>query len=189
MILLSILIPTTPDRTGFLYRLLSQIHTQIEAANANDLVEIIVEEDDYKMSIGEKRQRLLDKSKGEYIAYIDSDDRIGEKYIEEILKGIEYSPDCCSLNGIITVDGENPKRFIHSIMNDDYFEKDNVYYRFPNHLNAIKSSIAKKFKFKHISHSEDTDFALQIHNSKLLKKEYKIEPVIYYYDYVSKKKK
>ena len=31
--------------------------------------------------------------------------------------------------------------------------------------------IAKKFKFKHISHSEDTDFSLQIHNSKLLKKE------------------
>lgn len=189
MILLSILIPTTPDRTGFLYKLLSQIHKQVETVNVNDLVEIIVEEDEYKLTVGEKRQRLLDKAKGQYIAFIDSDDRVSENYIEEILKGIEYSPDCCSLNGIITVDGANPKRFIHSIDYDSYFEKDNVYYRFPNHLNAIKSSIAKRFKFRHINHGEDTDFAVQLHNSKLLKKEYKIESVIYYYDYISKKNK
>jgi len=61
------------------------------------------------------------------------------------------------------------------------------YERFPNHLNCIKSSIAKQFIFPEKNHGEDTDWATQVHRSGLIQTEHYIKEVIYYYDYISNK--
>lgn len=145
--------------------------------------------------IGHKRNRLLQNSTGLYVAFIDSDDRVAQDYVELLLEGIDKGPDCCSLNGIITEDGKNPLRFQHSIRHNAYLTAPDAeeirYLRYPNHLNCIRADIAKQFRFPEEGglsmHGEDTDWATQIHKSRLLKTEYDIPEVIYYYIHVSNK--
>ena len=198
MTALSILIPTTPDRREPLARLTNSLSKQIKDCGLNE-VEILINEtakfdrDDpvKELSIGYKRNKLLQKASGDYVAFIDSDDRISENYICLLFEGIAKDPDCCSLVGEITVDGLNPKPFYHSIKHNRYWEDEKGYYRFPNHLNCIRASIAKQFKFKEegpiANHGEDTDWATQLHLSRLLKTEFDIKEILYYYDYISKK--
>jgi glycosyltransferase involved in cell wall biosynthesis len=153
-----------------------------------DRMEVIVFEDDKKHSIGYKRNALKDRAAGKYLAYIDSDDRIGDNYFKHAFTGIAQGVDACGLTGIITEDGQNPKKFVHSMRYDKYEEKDGVYLRYNNHLNVIQSDIAKQFKFPEINHGEDTDWATQIKKSGLIKTEYWDEnEVIYHYQYRSKK--
>jgi glycosyltransferase involved in cell wall biosynthesis len=154
-------------------------------------VEVIFFEDERGLSIGHKRNVLKDLANGQYLAFIDSDDRIGPNYFKRILEGIDIGVDCCSLRGIITEDGVNPLVFEHSIRYNEYRTNPEGmpvrYERYPNHISCIKSSIGKQFKFPDINHGEDTDWATQIHRSGLIKTEYYIDEIIYYYDYISKK--
>ena len=83
--------------------------------------------------------------------------------------------------GIITIYGKNPRTFIHSIKYDSWFEKDNVYYRCPNHLNPIRRDIAIRCKFPEKNFQEDLDWSLQIAQSGLLKYEEEITKPYYFY--------
>lgn len=157
--------------------------------NAFGIVEVLIDEAPKGKSIGQKRNDLLQQASGEYVCFIDDDDKISDEYIRLVLNALHNKPDCLSLRGIITFDGHEPKIFEHSIKYSEYRTTTNVitYERYPNHLNVIKSSIAKQFKFPEISFGEDTDWATQIHKSGLLKKEVQIDKVLYYYKFVSNK--
>lgn len=182
---LSLLIPTTPDREHFMIVLRREIKEQIERLHLQGLVEVLEELDNKEYSIGWKRNRLLERATGEYLAFIDSDDRISTDYISKVMEGIKKGVDCCSLTGQYRENGKYFKPFIHSVEFDRYWEDESFYYRYPNHLNAIKSSIAKQFRFPEINHGEDTDFATQIFRSGKLKTEHWIEGHIYFYDKVN----
>jgi glycosyltransferase involved in cell wall biosynthesis len=184
---LSILLPTLPTRTDFYSRIFDQLCCQISKYERSSAVEILTD-DATNISIGVKRNRLLQRAIGKYLSFVDDDDRISNDYLELILAGIATNPDCCSLNGIITTDGKNPKPFKHSIDYKEMYEQDGVYYRPPNHLNTVRSDIAKKMVFPDWDRSEDSNYCFQLRDSGLLKVEYKIESVLYYYDYVSDKK-
>ena len=178
MIKLSILIPTLPIREEMFYKLFNELQSQ-----CRDLgVEIGIDSRE-EVSIGAKRNDLLTKSKGEYVCFIDDDDTVSSTYIQDILTAIECKPDCVSLRGVITWDGASPELFEHSIRYNAYATTSNTikYERYPNHLNTIKASIAKQFKFPEINHGEDQDWATQIHNSGLLKNEVYIDKVLYHY--------
>ncbi len=190
---LSILIPTTPDRKNYLDRLLDALKIQIVGTEYLGRVEILEEIDNYENSVGTKRNKLLSRSVGDYVCFIDDDDRVSEKYISLLFVGIHKGVDCCSLKGIITENGLNPLIFEHSIKYNEYKTNENTtpsqpvkYERYPNHLNCIKASIAKQFRFPEINHGEDTDWARQIHKSGLIKTEHYIPEIIYYYDWRTK---
>lgn len=177
---LSILIPTLTDRTESFNKIYHQLNTQ-----ANDEVEIVSLVDSGELNIGAKRNILLERAKGDYVCFADDDDEVSSDYVETLLNAIESSPDCVSLRGVITWKGKNPEIFEHSIKYDAYNTTDNTikYERYPNHLNCIKSSIAKRFKFPETSFGEDTDWATQVKNSGLLKKEIFVDKVLYHYLY------
>jgi glycosyltransferase involved in cell wall biosynthesis len=183
---LSLLICTLPQRRDFFQSLMRELRRQLQVLNAWSEVEIL-SDDSQGISIGEKRNYLLSIVDGDYLAFIDDDDRVSPNYIKLLLEGIATNPDACSLIGEITEDGKNPKKFIHSLKYDSWFEQDNVYYRNNNHLNCVRSSIARKMKFPKKSMGEDHDYSKQLLQSGLIKTEYWIEDVLYYYDYRSKK--
>lgn len=190
MTLLSILIPSLVSRKHQLEVLLKELTYQRVKNNAMRSVEVIVHTDNGEKQIGDKRNYLLDRATGRYLCFFDDDDLPGENYIKNILQGILTGADCCSLRGCITTDGAEKQTFEHSIIYDAYKTNDTgliKYERFPNHLNAIKATIAKQFRFPSISHGEDTDWAKQIFNSGLIKTEFYIDEVIYNYNYISNK--
>lgn len=188
---LSILIPALVSRMSSYKFLINEIERQaIEANKYNGEIESIYKIDSGEMSIGEKRNFLLEKAKGEYVCFIDDDDIISSTYIKDLFTAIEQNKDCCSLMGVITTDNQDPQIFEHSIKYPIYCTNDTgaiKFERYPNHLNAIKSSIAKQFKFPEINHGEDTDWATQIKESGLIKTEAYIPNIIYHYQYVTNK--
>jgi hypothetical protein len=184
---LSILIPTISDRKYIFEELVKKLNKQINDNRLGDKIEIISKCDNRIMTIGEKRNLLLHKAKGKYTMFIDDDDDVSDDFIQLIYKGCLFDADCLSLTGIITTDGINPRLFIHSIQHQKYLEKNNVYYRPPNHLNPIKSTISKKFVFPSKNHSEDSDYAEAILKSGLLQTEIQINKPYYFYQYTTLK--
>lgn len=171
---LSILICSLQERQEKLNRLMEVLKPQI-----NDEVEVIIKSDSRQMSIGTKRNSLLNEAKGEYIAFIDDDDVVSADYVNKILSAIESKPDCCGIQGTITFQGRCPRTFIHSLEYANWFEKDNIYYRCPNHLNPVKRELALKVGFKEVNFGEDRDYSTRLF--PLLKTEIMISDSIYYY--------
>jgi len=173
---LSILICSLSSRADKLQRLMTVLQPQV-----NDAVEILIKTDNGEMTIGAKRNLLLEEATGEYIAFVDDDDLVSEDYVKKILEATESKPDCCGIQGIITFQGQSPRMFIHSLKYKEWFEQNNVYYRCPNHLNPVKREIALLVKFPELNFGEDKDYSNRL--VTLLKEERFISGVIYHYLY------
>ena len=144
------------------------------------------------MSIGEKRNRLLEMSTGLYTAFIDDDDWISPDYVKEVLGALESRPDVVGIVGEISVDnprrfGKITKRFYHTLANRSYRNSPRGFERPPNHLNPMRRDVSTAFKFIDESMGEDTDWAMRICREQILKSEVFINRILYYYDYVANK--
>src|ERR1041385_5924147 len=137
---LSILIPTLENRKEKFISLKEELFRQIVDNKAEDLVEIKVNSDAGGKPIGTKRNELLKEANGEYLCFFDDDDNPSKNYLKLILEGLKYNPDCCSLTGVITYDGDSPEVFKHTISCTHWYTENNIHYRCPNHLNVIRSS-------------------------------------------------
>jgi len=182
----SILICTLDEREAQFNSIYSNLNEQIKKLGLEDKIEVLFYRDNRQVSVGYKRNELLNRSKGKYICFCDDDDEVHSNYIGMIYEQLLKDPDCVNLIGIITHDGRNPRYFTHSIQYNHYYEHNNVYFRPPNHLNPIRRSIAIQFLFPEKNFGEDTDWAMKIANSKLLKTEEIISEPYYFYKCVSK---
>lgn len=183
---LSILICTIPSRAASFGRLITQLRGQMLAyAPAVGIISNASTE----LSIGAKRNWLLEKAESEYVCFIDDDDEIPNDYIDKLMKAADSGCDCASLKGRYFVDGKLDGIFEHSIKYDKWetVKGEIKYLRTPNHLNMIKTSIAKQFKFPETNHGEDENWSTKIFNSGLLKTEFYISDVLYHYYFVTKK--
>jgi len=175
---LSILICTIPGREDKLHRL-----EEILRPQQNEETELIIHDDlahaNGGPTIGTNRNAMLDACCGDYIAFIDDDDVVSDKYVELILDAIKDNPDCVGIKGHYTVGDGKPELFIHSIQYNDWFTKDGVHYRCPNHLNPVKRELALQAKFTEKNNGEDYDYSLALR--PLLKTEKMIDEVVYFY--------
>lgn len=171
---LSILICTLPRRQTMLQSLKASIEQQSTGYD----VEILT--DDGKGTIGAKRQRLLELSTGDYVAFIDDDDDINPQYVKLIFDNL--GADVIGFEGEITTNGRNKKRFTIS-KEHPYEEKNGIYYRYNNHLSPILRSIAIQIGYKDISWGEDYDYAMRLKESGLIKTEKYIYTPMYFYRY------
>lgn len=186
-----ILIPSIEKRSEQVAKLKRELYNQILYQQLVGSVDIITLTDSGSITIGDKRNKLLEVANAEYISFFDDDDWPSKCYIERNFEGILKGVDCNSLMGVITWDGTNPELFEHSIKYKEYKTAGPMsgvkYERFPNHLNVIKRSIAKQFKFPSSYFGEDTDWATQVYDSGLIKDEHSITDIIYHYQFDSKK--
>jgi hypothetical protein len=182
----SILICTLDERAECFQKICTKLQNQITANNLNDSIEILFFKDNREKKVGFKRNALLAASHGEYTCFIDDDDDVHDQYIPMIYEKLLQKPDCVSLVGIITTNGENPTLFLHSIQYDHYSTENGVYLRPPNHLNPIKRSIAIQFSFPETNVGEDLQWATKLQRSGLLKNEATINVPYYFYQYDGK---
>ena len=125
MKLLSILIPTTPDRHNLHNRLVQEIDRQMKKFNLEEQVETLTyqtasassDPSNRELTTGYKRNKLVQNCTGKYYAFIDDDDMPNRRttYISKG-NGIYKDVDCCSLIRAISIGhGKKLNPFHHSI--------------------------------------------------------------------------
>jgi hypothetical protein len=181
--LFSILIPTLENRLETFDELHGQLTFQIARHHLQDEVEILYLRDGGQMPTGTKRNQLMTMARGEFIAFIDDDDEVDEKYISLICDALRQHPDidCIGIRGKVTFCGTHPRQFIHSLRYQTYSNRGGVYYRPPYQLNPIRRSIALQYAFQDTHHSEDTSWAMALKRAGALKKEFFIDQDLYHY--------
>lgn len=201
--ILSILIPSTPDRRKELQKLLSVIEEQqytskvdifdIGSLNCSRYrgllrpIEILVFEDAKIMTIGEKRELLYKHAKGTHSIQVDSDDLLASNAIELILNAIKSNPEIpcitfrenCMMNGAY-------KSSNHSIKYEKW--QDNFdgydYVRCPFYKDVIRTDIAQSVPFEKVRWNEDEKWSMSI--KPLLTDEIHIDEELYFYIYEPK---
>ena len=168
---LSILIPTLPNRLEIFYLPLMKILLkQIEPYNNIELISLF---DNKKRTIGRKRQNMIDIIQGEYVCFIDDDDRISDDYVKLIMNTLNNNPntDCVVFWSCI-----NQPNMEDKIVKFGFEEGNNL----PCHVHVWKSSIVKKYEYKNINHGEDSDWINRSKND--IQHLSKIDKILYYYD-------
>lgn len=177
--MLTILVCALESRPKQLSELMAVLGPQL----VGQPVSVIVESDAGEMSIGAKRNVLLSKATGKYVAYVDDDDMVDPAYVSLVLNAIKTGggPDCVGMCGYIMQGGQRTWQFRHSITVGHWCKdkKARIYFRTPNHLNPIKSVFAKQVPFPETSFGEDRAYSDAIR--KYLQTESFIEHPIYYY--------
>ena len=184
MIKLSILVPSTHTRfKSFLPKIHEQLYSQYDqlTKEQQDEVEILYLVDNKKVMLGTKRNELIDLAQGEYVVFVDDDDRIEPDYIATLLEATKTGKDSIVFTAQVSINGGDPKPCYYS---KDYradFNRHDAYYRLPNHICCIRREIASKVSFPAIKYAEDAAYARLL--VKHLRSEHKIDRVLYHYDY------
>ncbi|WP_245851007.1 glycosyltransferase family 2 protein [Paenibacillus herberti] len=177
-LLLSVLIPTLPDRSAAMGSMMEELQAQMLGLP----VELLVLTDNRKRTTGAKRNSLLKQAQGRFIVFIDDDDRITEDYVHRLLEQIEREPDAdCIVFDVMVHSGGKPLRPCKYGTEYQYGMDANFYYRKPNHLMAYRREIAQRHHFADVSFGEDDEWAGRA--SADVKRQLRIDAVLYHYDW------
>ena len=181
--LLSILICTVTGRVEkHLPLLVQEVQRQVDEHPLFQ-IEILYIGDNKKRSVGRKRNDLLKLAQGEYVCFLDDDDKISSVFISKTIPHLHSSTDIvfymveCSIDGGIGKPVYYNKDYVKNTNYADYYE------RMPNHLMLVKRELALQTPFRDISHGEDKDYSIRL--KPLLQSQALIEEVLYYYIYNS----
>ena len=179
--LLTIGILSLPHRKEYLDRLLDKLN-QIGSPHVNK-VKVIIEVDNGEKSVGEKRNSVLSKATGKYVCFIDDDDMVHDNYLNYIVQALEQHPevDTIGFKGLYHHNGTPQFVFDHSSRNGGNFQKDGVQYRNVNHLNPVRTSIAREIGFPEKNFGEDSDYSDILAASGKIKGEVYINDILYHY--------
>jgi glycosyltransferase involved in cell wall biosynthesis len=147
-------------------------------------VEVLGLFDNKTKKIGEKRQDLLNLARGEYLVFVDDDDRVSPDYIKEVLSALEKNPDadCVVYDCIWTQNGLTPRLCKYGVEYNYWLSDDKKNWTgLPAHTMVYRSSIAKRHTYIPTNYQEDVDWVKRA--SKDIKKQVRIDKVLYYYDY------
>lgn len=186
--ILSILIPTVIGREVFYGKLYDKLWQQIINNNLTEEVEIVCECDDRVMSIGSKRQLLVTKAKGKFVVFIDDDDDIPYEYCQLICDAIKNNEDIdaigflqqCTFNGGVPVLASLSNRWNDWGENMEQFR----YVRTPFFPTPMLREYAFQVGYNDMRYGEDHDFSRRLKQSGLIKNEFFIDKIMYYYIYV-----
>lgn len=156
----------------------------------NDQVEVITDDRGRHVPTGTKRNDLYNRAQGKYVVSVDVDDWISPDYVSEFLKATESDPDVITLEGWYTENGRNRVDWVIKLGEKYEARHENgkyMFFRFPNHLAAIRKSIATQVRFPDVWQGEDYAFALALKERNLLKTSVHIQKQLYHYAYLTNK--
>jgi len=105
-VLLSILIPTLPERIPFLTTLVWNLQQQMVPGET----EFLALMDNRTMSLGDKRNRMMDLASGKFFIHLDDDDELQPGAVAAILRAIKDDPeaDVISYNSTVYLEDDPP---------------------------------------------------------------------------------
>ena len=185
--ILSILICTIESRKEKFDKLKQELERQIsffDQTIPSESIEVLSICDNKEISVGAKRQRLLELSTGEYVVFIDDDDWISETYLEKIIHAIHLFPDSIGFEIQCDISGVKTKAIASNRYSDWCEDRDGFKYcRTPYHKTPISREIAIEIGYNDIRFGEDYDYSFRLKKSGLIKNEVYINDVMYYYNF------
>lgn len=181
---LSILVCSTHNRYNtFLPHILDQLFDQLRQLDpkAQKEVEILTLIDNKTIMLGTKRNNLIDISQGDYLVFVDDDDRLSDDYISELLQATASGSDVITFVVSVSLNGGYPKDCFYSKDYESDFNTEETYHRLPNHIMCVRRELAEQVLFKPILYGEDSDYSKRL--KPLLKTEFRINKKLYFYDY------
>lgn len=167
-------------------KLYIELNRQLESTCLDTECEILYECDNKEMSVGAKRQKLLERASGDFVAFVDSDDWVSPDYVFNILFNATRSHDIDCIGFLISCDMEGVHQ--NAIASNRYYDwcenKDGYrYVRTIYHKTPVRREHALKIGYKDMRFAEDYDFSKRLKQSGLLKKEAFINQPMYFYRY------
>ena len=163
MIILSILISTTPDRAEMFTPLYNELHHQLQYMETFHPtlghIEILV--DDSKLflegglSIGKKREALLKRAEGKYLCYLDSDDGIAPNYLETLVRLCQHDRDVCTFRNVSKFDNFWTVIDMGLFFKNEEATPNHTTRRNAWHICPVRSMFAKKYDFDDSNYGED----------------------------------
>lgn len=164
MTILSILIPTIPERGDMFTKLYNEVMNQVAYMRTvhpslGD-VEVLVDDSkrflDGGLSIGKKREALVKRAKGKYLCFLDDDEWISGNYVESIMRMGQNDKDVITFRSFCRLETFSMvvDMSIHYPGNDEATPNFTIFRR-PWHVCPVRSLFAKLHDFEDTSYGED----------------------------------
>lgn len=174
---LSILVCSVSERAdNFAVSIQRQINDQVNRLESPERVEVIVLTDNRHMSIGTKRNHLVNMASGRYTVFVDDDDEITPDYVASLLEATKSGADVLTFNLEYRLNGKKMRVLRHSLK---YTDDNRRGLNTPRHTSAVKRDIALKLPFPESSYGEDFDWATRL--LKVAKTEHNTDRTLYIY--------
>ena len=174
--LLSVLIPTVPERMDKVVTLIKSLSKQ-----NNGKAEILYFGDDRKRTIGAKRNGVLSLARGKYVAFCDDDDRVSGDYISAITQAAEKDVSVISFRQSAIWNGQHSEVEFSIKNTNEAFAPKSITKRFPWHVCAWRREIAQQCVFSEKNWGEDADWVEQA--AAHARNEIHIPRVLHYYEH------
>jgi glycosyltransferase involved in cell wall biosynthesis len=152
------------ERQIKLKKLVSELHRQISKNYAEEIVEILIDTDNMTKSVGQKRNDLISKAKGNFVCFVDDDDFITENYLSTILNHLNIGIDILLIGISHIENGINKTKILPSLFIDNLTTNEVVLKTNHFHLCPHKKSIAEFISFDCVNFAED-----MIYSQKMVK--------------------
>lgn len=181
-VLFTVMILSIPSRIEKYYLPLQE---HLEKQVKNGAVEILTLIDNKSMTIGEKRQSLLNAARGRWVGFLDDDDMVSDDYVESLTKAmIEKPADVITFDQHCTVNGEEfAVNFKVGNPHEPFVPGSGIpmIKRPPYHMCFWHSKIAKNIQFRQSSYGEDLDWISRM--LPYVTSETHIDKMLHYYRY------
>lgn len=187
--ILSILIPSIPERKCLLNKLVANLMEQRnKMAQEHPTIgglEIII--DDTKKyleggkSVGQKRNDLVQSAMGDYLCFLDDDDEIPNNYVEILVRAMAHGSDIITFNSLFKCDTYWSLIDMSLRNNNEEATPNGVTYRNAWHICPMKSELAKKHQFSNKNNAEDWDWMQRVLGGVFT--EYKLNVILHQYNH------
>ena len=161
--ILSILIPTIPDRSQMFSRLYTEVMNQVTYLRTVHPtiagIEVLIDDTkrflDGGQSIGMKRNSLVLRATGKYLCFLDDDESISPNYVETLARLCAEDKDVCTFRNItklfnywmvVDMSLSNP-------INEDAMP--GIIKRRPWHICPVRTEYAQLHEFQNSNYGED----------------------------------
>lgn len=148
-------------------------------------VEVLALTDNRRMTIGAKRNHLVNMASGDYLAFVDDDDQVATNYIERLLAAAQSGTDVLTFHMEYRHNGTKQWTVHHSLRYPLHGRpKSGIVENTPRHTSAVRRTLAQQISFTDTSYGEDADWAAKLQQAA--RTEHAIPAVLYIYDDVPK---
>jgi glycosyltransferase involved in cell wall biosynthesis len=154
------------------------------ASQAENLpVEVLAFYDNKKRSVGEKRNSLLREARGDYVVYLDDDDRVEPDYLAVLVATIAANPgvDCIVYDQLCTRPRKEPLLCKYGIELEYNNVQKGLWTGKPAHTMPWRRELVKNVAFGDSNFGEDTDWVKRA--VLAARTQVRIERVMYYYQF------